>query len=89
MSGHSVINDDVMFLSIAPKMSTIATVLIGLLIFDEFRQKLAFGSSCTEEIKDRSKITQFDVELNEIGDVSILFSGIDPDSVGLEIEENR
>lgn len=88
MGGHAIINDDVMVFSIAPDMGTVATVHVGLLILDHFRQEIAFSLTIAEEVENRGQIAELDVKLNEIGNISLLFFGENAGAVGFEVEKN-
>jgi len=75
--------------SITEELHTVSTVRIRLLGLDESGQKLDFGFSPAEQIKDSREVGKLDVELYEAGELSLLFFGVYPCAVGFEVEQNR
>ena len=56
MSGHAIIDDDIIVLAITEEVGAIDTIVIGLLILDEPWQQRGFGVSPAEQIEDGTNV---------------------------------
>ena len=88
MSRHTIVNDDIVLLSITPKICAISSKGISFLVLDESRQDISLELPLTKHIENTSDVCKLDIELNKVGDISLFFSGIHYCSVSLVVEGN-
>ena len=61
MSRHSIIDDHIVFLSIAIEVRTVCSIQIGRLVFDQHWQQMIFYCFLTEKVENCSQVTELDV----------------------------
>ena len=78
-----------MFLPVAPKIGAVGSIIIRFLVLNQPGQNLALGLPASQHVEDGCYVSEFNVELDEVGDVGLLLPAEYFGSVGLEVEEDR